>query len=512
MKKTALIIFIIAISVKMLSFFRELMLAYFYGANVISDSYIVSTTIPLTIFTFFSTTIISCYIPIYTRIKHENGIKKANEFNSNLILLLIIICSFVVLFVLFFTEFIINLFASGFDFQTKIITINFTRITILSLYPNIILSILKANLNANKKFIIPSVAPIIMNLMLILTIILSIGDINFLPAGYFFSILIQISIYIPYLIKNRRNFKINKDFLNSNIKEFIYLAIPILIGVLVNDLNVIIDKNIASNIMVGGVSIINYSLRISTLIQGLFITTLITLFLPLISEIIAKNDNYKLNVQVNKTLEYSSFILIPASIGILFFSNDLVQIIYQRGSFTVETTEIVSSVLTYYSIGVFFAGMIPVMTRIFYAFKRTKIVMYNSFIIVMINIILNLLLYNFTDLGINGLALSTSVSFIIGFFILYSYLIKISDKLFISFFNPSLLKIIFASSISVFIGYLLSKNLFKIIFNDFFTRTFVSFSFVLIIYLCLIYFLKLKYVKSLFQYLSKIFLSKGVKK
>ena len=302
MKKTALIIFIIAISVKMLSFFRELMLAYFYGANVISDSYIVSTTIPLTIFTFFSTTIISCYIPIYTRIKHENGIKKANEFNSNLILLLIIICSFVVLFVLFFTEFIINLFASGFDFQTKIITINFTRITILSLYPNIILSILKANLNANKKFIIPSVAPIIMNLMLILTIILSIGDINFLPAGYFFSILIQISIYTPFLIKNRRNFKINKDFLNSNIKEFIYLAIPILIGVLVNDLNVIIDKNIASNIMVGGVSIINYSLRISTLIQGLFITTLITLFLPLISEIIAKNDNYKLNVQVNKTL------------------------------------------------------------------------------------------------------------------------------------------------------------------------------------------------------------------
>ena len=95
--------------------------------------------------------------------------------------------------------------------------------------------------------------------------------------------------------------------------------------------------------------------------------------------------------------------------------------------------------------------MIPVMTRIFYAFKRTKIVMYNGFIIVMINIILNLLLYNFTDLGINGLALSTSVSFIIGFFILYSYLIKISDKLFISFFNPSLLKIIFASSISVFI-------------------------------------------------------------
>ena len=84
--------------------------------------------------------------------------------------------------------------------------------------------------------------------------------------------------------------------------------------------------------------------------------------------------------------------------------------------------------------------MIPVMTRIFYAFKRTKIVMYNSFIIVMINIILNLLLYNFTDLGINGLALSTSVSFIIGFFILYSYLIKISDKLFISFLIPHFLR------------------------------------------------------------------------
>ena len=94
------------------------MLVYFYGATLLVIHTLYQPQSHFTIFTFFSTTIISCYIPIYTRIKHENGIKKVNEFNSNLILLLIIIfCSFVVLFVLFFTEFIINLFASGFDFQ-----------------------------------------------------------------------------------------------------------------------------------------------------------------------------------------------------------------------------------------------------------------------------------------------------------------------------------------------------------------------------------------------------------
>ena len=65
MKKIVIIFTIISIFAIIIAFGRELVLSYFFGAGEISDVFLLSMTLPVTIFGFISAGVTSGYIPIY---------------------------------------------------------------------------------------------------------------------------------------------------------------------------------------------------------------------------------------------------------------------------------------------------------------------------------------------------------------------------------------------------------------------------------------------------------------
>ncbi len=93
---------IITIFSKILGFARDISLSYFYGASNISDAYLISVTIPLTVFSFVGIGISTSYIPMYSSIKEKVNMAQADRFTSNIINFLMIICSILILIGLFF--------------------------------------------------------------------------------------------------------------------------------------------------------------------------------------------------------------------------------------------------------------------------------------------------------------------------------------------------------------------------------------------------------------------------
>jgi len=73
MKKIIIIVVIFNLISKVLAFFRELSLAYFFGASEVTDAYLISLTIPTVIFNFVGIGFNSGYIPIYSMIKKRSG-------------------------------------------------------------------------------------------------------------------------------------------------------------------------------------------------------------------------------------------------------------------------------------------------------------------------------------------------------------------------------------------------------------------------------------------------------
>lgn len=409
MKKVALILIIVTIFSKVLGFSREIVLAYFYGTSNVSDAYLISATIPTVIFTFVGVAINTTYIPIYGRILNEYGETIGNRFTNCLINALLLFATVLVVIVLIFTEPIVKVFASGFTGDTLALAIQFTKITIFSVYVTGVLYVFRGYLQVKNNFIVPALLGLPLNIIIILSIILSSKtDIIVLGYGKIFAIVAQFLFIIPFLLKNKYNYRFEIDLKNENLKKILYLAFPVMLGTSVNQINKLVDRTIASQIGEGGISALNYANKLNGFVLGVFVTSLATVLFASISKLAAKNDIKALKKALREAINGVIILVVPITLGTIIFSESIVELLFGRGAFDQKAITMTACALGFYSIGMLAFGLREVLSRAFYALQDTKTPMINASIGMVLNIILNFILSKF--LGIGGLALATSLA------------------------------------------------------------------------------------------------------
>lgn len=409
MRKTAFYIMILTIFSKILGFVRVIVLAYFYGASNISDAYLIAISIPSIIFGFVAAGLTSGYIPMYSKIQKDYGNEQANEFTNNLVNIVIVISTIVILGSMIFTKQIVKVFALGFDTITLEMATQFTKISLIAIYFIGIISIFTGYLQIKRKYIIPALVGLPLNLVNIIAIYFS-SKINIfvLAAGFVIAAFSQFIFMLPYMRKNDYNYSFFLDFKSKHIYNMAYITIPVIIGVSVNQINVLIDRTIASQIVTGGISALNYANKLNLFIQGIFVMPVSTVIYPLISKL-AVEKNYRIlkDVLIESIINIS-LLVIPITIGSMLFSNQIIKFLFGRGEFDKDAILITSNALFYYSIGMIGFGLREILSRAFYSIQDTRTPMVNALIGVVANIILNIILSRY--LGIGGLALATSIS------------------------------------------------------------------------------------------------------
>ena len=90
MGQTTLILMIITVISKIFGFVRESVMAAYIGAGELKSIYTTAMTIPNVLTGIIVTGILSAYIPVYNKALNENGEKRAKDFTSNLINILMI--------------------------------------------------------------------------------------------------------------------------------------------------------------------------------------------------------------------------------------------------------------------------------------------------------------------------------------------------------------------------------------------------------------------------------------
>ena len=423
MKKTALLVMIITVISKILGFGREIVLSYVYGASAITDAYLISQTIPLTMFSFISSGVATGFIPMYSRIHKEDGQICANQFTSNLSNTLLLLASVIVVVVLVFTQPIVKLFASGFTSETLDIAVNFTRISIFGVYFTAILHVFTGYLRVHENYILPALIALPMNIIIIGSLFISTGtSINVIAVGSVIATASQLLILLPYIRRAGYHYKPVIDFKDEHLKTMVLIALPIIAGTSVNQINILIDRTLASGIAVGGISALNYANRLNGFVQGLFVVSITTVMYPMISKMAAEDNLKGLKSTISEAISIISLLVIPATVGAMIFSEEIVSLLFGRGAFTLESIKMTGNALFYYSIGMIAFGLRDILSRAFFALQDTKTPMINASIAVVINIVLNIILSKY--LGIGGLALATSLAAIVSTVLMFITLRK----------------------------------------------------------------------------------------
>ena len=252
---------------RILGYVRDILIAIFLGASIFADAFFVAFRIPNTFRRLFAEgTFNAAFIPRYTSAKIENkkgGKKFADEVFSLLLLILLIIVTLIEIF----TPYLIYIIAPGFtENQIKFdLAVELTRITFPFLLFVSLSSFFAGVLNSNNKFAAAAAAPIILNIVLITSLILSyLLNLNYvkqLSYGVTIAGIIQL-IFLIYITKKFYEPSLVFTFkLNNKVKLFFKKLLPSILSSGVTQINILVGTIIAS-FQAGAVSYLYYADRV----------------------------------------------------------------------------------------------------------------------------------------------------------------------------------------------------------------------------------------------------------
>ena len=411
---------------RILGYLRDILIAIFLGASIFADAFFVAFRLPNTFRRLFAEgTFNAAFIPSYASVKIEDK-KKGKKFADDVLSYLLLILLLIVTVVEIFTPFLIYVIAPGFlEDQIKYnLAVELTRITFPFLLFVSLSSFFSGILNSNNKFAAAAAAPIILNVVLIFSLIFSfINELDYakqLSYGVTVAGIIQL-FFLIYVTKKFYKPALNFSLkLSSKVKFFFKKLLPSILSSGVTQINILVGTIIAS-FQTGAVSYLYYADRVYQINLAIAGIAVGTVSLPVLSKAFkVKNVKRISNIQ-NKSFELSLLFSIPASFGLILASNEIVNALFGYGSFSPDDVEMTASALKFFGYGVPAFALIKILSNFFFARDNTKTPFYISILIVFLNILISLSLFN--KIGFVIIPIATSISTWVGVFI-YIYLLN----------------------------------------------------------------------------------------
>ena len=427
---------------RVLGYLRDILIATFLGTSVYADAFFVAFRLPNTFRRLFAEgTFNAAFIPSYAeeKLKGENSRK---NFADNIFNLLLFFLIFLILVVEIFTPFVVYLIAPGFyeNFEKFNLATEFTRITFPFLIFVSLSSLLSGILNTNNKFAVAAAAPIVLNVVLILSLLfsfyLNLNIAKSLSIGVTMAGIMQFIILIFFTKKFYfPSLKLVFKF-KQNVKDFFKKLLPSVFSSGITQINILIGTIIAS-FQSGAVSYLYYADRvyqINLAIAGIAVGTVI---LPSLSKSIKTNDQNSVDIIQNKSIELSLALSIPAMFGLLIASKEIINCLFGYGSFDKVDIIYTSSALTYFAIGVPAFALVKVLSNFYFARDNTKTPFYISLASMLVNIGISVSL--FREYGFIIIPIATTISTWLAALI---YFILLKKEKIINFENKNFINVL----------------------------------------------------------------------
>ncbi len=408
--KTLSTVFILTAISKVLGFLREVVFANIFGTSIDAAAYSAALKIPTQIVDIvLSSAIVSCFVPVFNEILQKKGKEDANKFAGNFINIVAVIATSISVLGMIFAPILVNLLTS-FSPETYELTVNLVRIT----FPMVIFTAMAFSfvgfLQSYGEFNVPAGISGLSNLVVIVSL-LTFGDklsINGVCYIIVFAWLLQLLVQLPFAKKFGYDFKFKIDFKDENIKKVFKLAIPILFSTAVLPINNLVSMKFASGLGDLSYSSLEYAYKLYVVVYGIFSYAIGNIIFPELSKAISGGDKEGYVYTIKKAIRIISFLLIPLTIGIMFYSKDVVSLAYERGNFDATSTLFTSNALLFYSVGIIGAGIVEIMNKSFYAKQDTKTPLFVGIAMIALNIILIMIFKNFT-ISHGGIPLANAI-------------------------------------------------------------------------------------------------------
>src|SRR3954466_13054219 len=118
--------------------------------------------------------------------------------------------------------------------------------------------------------------------------------------------------------------------------------LPLLFGIGILQINVFVGLQFASYMPEGSVASMYLADRVMELVLGGYTLALSTAILPLLSRQAVTGRIAEMRETLNLATRLILFITIPATIGLVLLRREIIEVLFQHGSFEAQSTELTS--------------------------------------------------------------------------------------------------------------------------------------------------------------------------
>ena len=403
---------------------KELVVARWFGRGDALDAFLIAFLLPSFLVNLVAGSFNAAVIPTFIQVREREGDEAAQRLFSGVMVVSLGLLVGVSVLAGILAPYYLPLLGSGFS-PAKLML---TRRLLYALLPFIALSGLAVNwvavLNAGEYFGLPALSAI-MTPLCAMTFIMLLGrhwGIFALAAGTVTGVALQGALLAWMLRRRDIQLALRWYGLNPALRQVIGQYAPMLAGALLMGSTELINQSMAAMLEPGSVAALNYARKMVTVFIVVGATPLGTAALPYFSQMVARHDWGGCRRILKSYVRSIALVTIPITLVMVFLSHPLIGILFQRGAFTAADTKVVGRVLAFLALQIPFYLAAQLGVRFISALKRNSVLMVIAGINLVVNVIFNLILMKYE--GVAGIALSTSLVYLVSCALIYASIVK----------------------------------------------------------------------------------------
>jgi putative peptidoglycan lipid II flippase len=424
--QAAVLIAVISFLSKFVGFAREVVIARQFGATGQTDAFLVGMMVPGLVLGLFAGGLGTLIVPWYLGHKRESP-ERARVLVDQVALVWGIVFALVCVGVWVFAPQLVHIFASGFEGVRYDLAVQVTRLLVPMGFMLIMAGLFTGLLQAESSFLVALLWTMVGNVALV-ACLLAFSSRMGIHAWTLGQTVMAFVSFVPLVIlltSKRYGFLKRFDVRHMDwpaILQFAALLMPVVLAGGVGTLNLMVDRWVASRLPEGAIAALNFSGRVWTIPITLLAGPIAIAVFPSFSSMAVDGSAlHAMDDKVRRTVAFLAYIVIPSSVGIVVLATPITRLLFQRGAFDAAATAITASCVQMYALGLVFQAILPILGKVFYAFKNTVTPLLIGLGIVGANMAGNIILSRY--LGAAGIALATSITVTLGT-IIYALLLR----------------------------------------------------------------------------------------
>ena len=407
---------------RILGFVRDISVSSMFGISWQADAYTAAFTIPdLIYFALVGGGLSSAFIPVFSSYLATDQDEDAHVMASTILNIVAIASMVLIAIGMVFTPQLIDImveFKHENAAEATALTIVLTRLMFAQCFFMCLAGISQGILQCYKEFTVPALGAVVYNIAIIVIGILLAQHIGI--AGFTIGVVVGAALNLLLQIRSMRqygfSYKLTLNLRHPGVKKFFLLFLPVVLGLSMNELNLLVSQRLASGLGGGVVYALKQAQRIMMLPVGIFAAAIGLSVFPTMTSHVALGEMKEYKQNLTMGLRTVIFITLPASVGLIALSHPVVRAMYQQGAVTTVQIELVSVILVYYCIGVVGYGAQQILNRGFYAVQDTKSPVLINVFVLLFNIIISIILVG--PFTYRGLAMAYSLSGLLSMLVL----------------------------------------------------------------------------------------------